>query len=125
MVAACRMLGVILLTFGLFQVLPSGSDGDRSWSSTSEDSLSSPSYVGDVARVLNAWLPAGGTVAYWALREPRTRSAAPPAHVDGDGKAVFLVALGVVLVLCSPRHSAVGLRWARALRGPPSLSLAP
>ena len=125
MVAACPLLVVILLTLGLLQVLPSAPDRYPPRSSASEDARSSAhSYAGDAARMLNAWLSTGGSGASWALREARTRTATPPPRAHCDATALLLLALGTVLVVCSPRHSAVGLRWARALRGPPARSLA-
>jgi hypothetical protein len=76
--------------------------------------------IGDPIAALNAWLPEGASVAALTLR--KTRAGAPPllARVQAARGAVWLAVVGVAPTLRSPLPAAVGLRWARALRGPPA-----
>jgi hypothetical protein len=70
---------------------------------------------------LSAWLPEWGSVA--SLTPRKTRSGAPTLldRIEAGWGALWLAALGAALNLRSPLLSAVGLRWARSLRGPPAL----
>jgi hypothetical protein len=72
------------------------------------------------AAALSAWLPEWGSVA--SLTPRKTRSGAPTLleRIEAGWGALWLAALGAALGLRSPRLSAVGLRWARSLRGPPA-----
>ena len=72
------------------------------------------------AAALSAWLPEWGSVA--SLTPRKARSGAPTLldRIEAGWGALWLAAVGAALNLRSPLLSAVGLRWARSLRGPPA-----
>jgi hypothetical protein len=77
-------------------------------------------HAADLAAALSAWLPERGSLA--SLTPPKTRSGALTllARIEAGWGAAWLGALGAAPSLRSPLPSAVGLRWARSLRGPPT-----
>ncbi len=79
---------------------------------------SAPSVHDESASALHTWLPSYVSVALPSARSSRLATLA--THGAGDARIPGSAEYGVAPALVLPLPFALGLRWARSLRGPPA-----
>ena len=120
-----RLMAALLLALSLLLAFPLGPAADALWlTAASESAPLTHVHGGGLPTALSAWPPLRASVATFTLRDARSSATLAPAHLSSGWAIAWSAVLGAVLALQSPRFSAVGLRWARSLRGPPPLALA-